>query len=144
MAAIILNVGDNRQVRNELGFKYKDLAMPIKRDINNYDFKANIDVDAIRGSFRNIFDWNPGERIINPTFGNPILEFIYEPINDNTASRIGNAINSAIERWEPRVEIISTIINPDEDANSYHIEIQYNIKTIELNPQVYTMVLSRS
>lgn len=143
MAAIIFNVGDNLKTRNENGFKYKDIAIPIKREKNNYDLKANIDVDAINGAFKNIFDWNPGERIINPEFGNPILEFMYEPINSDTANRIGNAINSAIEKWEPRVEIVKTQITPNEDANEYYIEINYTIKALNLDPITYPMVLSR-
>ncbi len=143
MAGIIFNVGDNRKTRNERGFKYKDLSMPIKRDTNNYDLRSNIDVDAIRGAFKNIFDWNPGERILNPAFGNPILEFMYEPINNDTARRLSRAINTAIESWEPRVEVLNTRITPEEDRNEYYIEIEYQIKAIDLDPITYPMVLSR-
>jgi phage baseplate assembly protein W len=142
MASINFNAGYNFNKRDELGFKYKDISVPISRDPNNYDLAANFDLQAIKQSLRNIFDWSPGERILNPEFGNPLLEFMYEPINAETAQRIASSLRRSIGLWEPRVRIENLKILPKPDDNEYYIELTYSIPSLKITAQLYPMILS--
>lgn len=114
-------------------FKYKDIELPIFKQDSDFDIDAITDEVAVLNSFRNIFQWTQGERILNQEFGNPILPFIYQGITDDTAGKISSAIRSAVQRWEPRVSIDSINIIPNEDQNEYRITIKYSIPSLNKN-----------
>lgn len=63
------------------------------------------DTTAVRNSVHNIFSWIPGQRILNPEFGNKVREYLYEGMTNFTAEQVIAEIRKAIELWEPRVEI---------------------------------------
>lgn len=63
------------------------------------------DVDAVKGAVRNIFSWVPGERIIQPEFGNTIRKLLYEGITNYNSEQIVNECKMLMTRWEPRAAI---------------------------------------
>ena len=142
MASIDFNVGFLDNERDELGFKIKDLTVAVEINKNNYDIKDNLDLDAIRSNIGNIFHWMKGERILNPLFGNPIMEYIYEPIVPDTAKRIGAAISNAIQTWEPRVSIKNMNVNPDPDNNQYDITVYYDVPILNLYSLEYNKLIT--
>lgn len=86
---------------------YLDISMTSKYDshTDNYLIAKNVDVDAVKGSIHNIFNWLPGERVLNPEFGNTVLQYLYEGINNYTAEQIISEIRHIVAKWEPRAEI---------------------------------------
>ena len=47
----------------------------------------------------------PGERPMRPEFGCEIHDLLFDTIDAATVGRIETAINAAIVRWEPRIEV---------------------------------------
>ena len=47
----------------------------------------------------------PGERPMRPEFGCEIHDLVFDTIDAATVGRIETAINAAIVRWEPRIEL---------------------------------------
>ena len=89
-----------------------------------------VNVKAVQNSIHNIFTWTPGERIINPEFGNRLKIYLYEGITDYNVDQIVSEINSCVSKWEPRVRI--TDIDYDENVddvedNTVHLIIKYVI-----------------
>ncbi len=71
----------------------------------------------------------PGERVMRPEFGCRIWDQLFEPINPTTLGEMEEAVEEAILRWEPRVEISSVIAEPDQDtAEVVNISIAYEIR----------------
>lgn len=90
----------------------------------------NVDIDAVKGSIRNIFTWNKGERVLNPEFGINLRQYLYEGITDLTIQQIKAEIDFSIKTYEPRVEIdeVRADIDPnDADNNQIHIFVVYHI-----------------
>lgn len=129
MGSLLLNLQlERKDISKTWVFKDMDTAMTInntKRDVNDAR-----DIDAIENSIYNMFLFTRGERIINPEFGNSLYIYLYEPINNITAKRIGQGIADMFERWEPRILIHEIIVIPYEDENTYVVEIEYSIPTI--------------
>ncbi len=71
----------------------------------NLDPNLITDVKAIRGSIYNILMTPLGTRYRLPEFGSALLWLLQEPRDLSTAFKIKNAVLTAIDRWEPRVEI---------------------------------------
>lgn len=142
MGSVNFNVGFLEQKIDRKGYKFKDFDIPVGINNNNYDIKALKDLNCIKNSIDNIFHWFRGERILNPLFGNPILEFIYEPINDDTSRKIGVAIKNAIESWDYRIIIQNMSVIPNEDQNQYNIEIVYDVPIMDLREVNYSKTVT--
>ena len=129
MGSLVLNLQlDQKDVSKQ--WTYKDMDSSLTIDETKRNVNTAKDIDAVENSIYNMFLFAKGERIINPEFGNNLYQFLYEPINNITAKRIGQAINDMFERWEPRVVIEELIVTPYEDENTYVVEINYVIPTL--------------
>ena len=71
-----------------------------------------------------------GERPMRPEFGCRIHDHVFGPANAATAGQIAYDVREALERWEPRIELIDVAVAGEEvhgDA-CLLIEIQYVIR----------------
>lgn len=48
---------------------------------------------------------NPGERVMLPTFGTPLISLLFEPNDDIAATQARQMIIDAIQTWEPRIVV---------------------------------------
>ena len=49
----------------------------------------------------------PGERPMRPEFGCRVHDFVFETIDAATIGRLETEIREALDRWEPRIELLS-------------------------------------
>jgi len=71
----------------------------------------------------------PGQRVMRPDFGCELHDLVFMPNNSNTARRVERAVQQALGRWEPRVNVLDVQANPDpEDSSRLLIDIRYRIK----------------
>jgi phage baseplate assembly protein W len=101
---------------------------------NNLRVEKNINIEAVQTSLDNIFSWIPGERVLNPEFGNNLYKYLYEGITEYTEELIVAEIKNCVLRWEPRVSIInvynvSTV--QDTEDNTIVLDIEYYINGLE-------------
>jgi phage baseplate assembly protein W len=101
---------------------------------NPFKLSKNINVKAVQNSIDNIFSWTPGERILNPEFGNKLYKYLYEGITPYNEELIVAEIKNCVLRWEPRVTItkVTNVSNiSDTEDNAIILNIEYNIKGLE-------------
>ena len=87
------------------------------------------DRDDIEQAVALILGTAPGERPMRPEFGCQIHDLLFDTIDAATVGRIETAINLAITRWEPRIEV--TAIDFDlthVDGGLLEITIGYRIR----------------
>lgn len=144
MANIRVNISFNNEKVSK-GYRYSDLTVPVSFKSNGRDFKDNRDIEAIRGGLRNIFSWRRGERVLLPEFGVNLDQYLYEPINDFTATRIREEIKTAIELWEPRVKIDEITVTPTPDQHQYEVSVLMTIPSLETQEQFeYNTIISQN
>ena len=69
-----------------------------------------------------------GERLMEPTFGSGVHEYVFHPNNPNTASMVGYWAMQALQKHEPRIEQVSVQAFPDREAeNTLLLDIKYKI-----------------
>ena len=80
-------------------------------------------------SMRLILGTAPGERPMRPEFGCGIHEYVFAPADATTAGRIAYDVRAALDRWEPRVDIVDVEVgfDPDDEATMF-IDISYSIR----------------
>jgi hypothetical protein len=89
---------------------------------------AEDDAD-IRQAIRIIIGTALGERVMRPDFGCRIHELIFDPCNDETATRAVRYVREALRRWEPRINLDEVTAVPiDARTGELIIEIKYTIK----------------
>ncbi len=109
-------------------FLGKGLAFPLQFSPRGEVALANGERD-IEQAIHLILSTIPGERVMRPEFGCRAWELVFAPINSDTAALMVHYINEALERWEPRIEVIQVDMFRDETQDSGLLaEIQYNIK----------------
>jgi phage baseplate assembly protein W len=62
--------------------------------------------DAVRQALLLLLSTVPGERVMRPDYGCLLHRLIFSPNDDTTAGLAIHYVRSAIERWEPRVDIV--------------------------------------
>jgi phage baseplate assembly protein W len=120
---------------------------------NSNDILVDTDIQAVKNSIRNIFSTIPGQKILNPIFGASLEQFLFEPVTQLGANAIGNTILDAINKFEPRVNVLKvyvemnpkttpqanfngsffSITNPNSNQNigeGYGVTIVYQFKEI--------------
>ena len=121
--------------------KFKDLSMSFETNPLNDDLVSLSDTTAIARSIRNIVFTSPGEKFFNPDFGSRISESLFENVDEVSALAIEDEIKSSIVNFEPRVNLLSTIVAPNPDDNEMNVTIEYEIVGIDIPPQQLEFVL---
>lgn len=123
-------------------YLYKDIAFDLEpsysfnsqlnRKENLKDIQATYDIEAIKTSISNAFLTSPGQKILNPTFGIDLRNFLFEPVNVFTEEIIQDTIESRLPRSEPRIEVedVSVVGNPD--LQEYDISLQINVPSLNV------------
>ena len=121
--------------------KFKDISMSFESNPLNADLVSLSDTTAIARSIRNIVFTSPGEKFFNPDFGSRISESLFENVDEVSALAIEDEIKSSIINFEPRVNLLSTIVVPNPDDNEMNVTIEYEIVGIDIPPQQLEFVL---
>ena len=121
--------------------KFKDISMSFESNPLNDDLISLSDTSAIARSIRNIVFTSPGEKFFNPDFGSRISESLFENVDEVSALAIEDEIRSSIINFEPRVNLLDTVVVPNPDDNEMNVTIEYEINGIDIPPQQLEFVL---
>ena len=121
--------------------KYKDISMSFQTNPLNDDLIALKNSSAIARSIRNIVFTQPGEKFFNPEFGSRVSESLFEVVDEVSTIAIRDEIRSSIINYEPRVNLLDVLVNPNPDENEMNVTIKYEIVGIDIPPQQLDFVL---
>ena len=121
--------------------KFKDVSMSFEKNPLNDDLISLSNTSAIARSIRNIVFTSPGEKFFNPDFGSRISESLFENVDEVSALAIEDEIRSSIINFEPRVNLLDTVVVANPDYNEMNVTIEYEIVGIDIPPQQLEFVL---
>ena len=113
---------------------FKDLSMSFKFNPLSGDLIALKNENAIARAVRNIVLTTPGEKFFDPDFGSSVSEILFENVDDITAVSIQDEIRSSLTNYEPRVELIDVVVDPNFDENQFDVLITYRIIGVDIPP----------
>jgi phage baseplate assembly protein W len=88
---------------------------------SNYQTK-----NALKNNLINFFLTNPGERLLNPTFGGGLRAFIFEKIRANNLEFLKEDIETKIINYFP--QIIINELNVSGNDKTVNVVLKYSIK----------------
>jgi Bacteriophage baseplate protein W len=86
-------------------------------------------IDDIKESLHILLSTVPGERVMLPDYGCDIHRFVFQRLSAGLTEQIRDAVSTAIERWETRIELLACLVSvsPDEPGLIL-IEISYRVR----------------
>jgi phage baseplate assembly protein W len=71
----------------------------------------------------------PGERPMRPEFGCAVHDYVFDTIDASTVGRMGAAIREALDRWEPRIEVLGLDFGLDRAAHGeLEVTVSYRVR----------------
>jgi phage baseplate assembly protein W len=123
-------------------YLYKDISFDLSQDVsyNNQlnkqeflkDIKPLYDVEAVKNSVATAFLTAPGDKILNPTYGVDLRQYVFERVDDFTADIIKDDIETKLPIMEPRINIRNVVVEGDEDNNEYKISMQIDVPSLDV------------
>lgn len=99
--------------------------------------------DRVRDAIWLILSTGVAERIMRPTFGAGVHEYVFHPNTPAIREALADAIRQALVQWEPRIELDAVRVDPVSGEDSQVMaSIEYRLRsTNELFNLVYPMYL---
>ena len=150
MPAIIVNT----LTSGVSGLTYKDLRLDLKinytknsqllkrREIK--DIQLSGDLDAIKNSLFNLFTTMPGQKILNPTYGLNLTQYLFVSVSDSQALLIRDTILNGVRRFEPRLTVDQVVVQADYDGNQYNIFLRLGVPALNIEGVSLRGALSES
>lgn len=110
----------------DLGISYT-MHNQLYRKNERKDLILDYNAESIQNSLYNIFDTLPGQKILNPSFGLDLRQFLFEPVNEFIANNIGETILVNLKIYEPRITVTNINVYPNNESQQYEITISYTI-----------------
>lgn len=114
---------------------FKDVSMTFQFNPANNDIIILKNENAIARSIRNLVLTSRGERPFQNDLGSRVSKLLFDTLDQFVTTSIEDEIKSTINRYEPRVSLLSVKASPDYDNNAVDISILYQIIGIDALPQ---------
>jgi phage baseplate assembly protein W len=83
----------------------------------------------LQEAIRLILGTSPGERPMRPEFGCRIAEHVFGVADAGTAGQIAEDVRTALDRWEPRIDVDEVSIAFDRvEAGTLYIDVHYTVR----------------
>jgi phage baseplate assembly protein W len=121
---------------------YKDMAFSMFANTMSGDMGKKSGGDAVKGAIVSILKTNFNERLFQPNFGSNLRALLFEQMNPITVERIKIEVLEAVERHEPRAQVIGVTVEAQEEKNRYVVSVLFNVSS-EAQPQKLETVFTR-
>ena len=126
----------------EQGHLYKDIKLDFETsrflrdelysETQPRDLDDIQDARAVINAVKNILTTTPGQKLLNPTFGLDLRNYIFEPVSNVTSFFIVSDIYENLGRQEPRIKLESVTVAGDADRSQYDITIILTIPNLDI------------
>lgn len=106
---------------------YTDLDAAFTLNPRTRDVAVKIDEAAVRNSIRNLIHTRNYERPFQPSLGCQVHGLLFENLTPLTVSVAERTIFQVLNKYEPRIDIISINVSVGTDDISMNVEVVYRI-----------------
>lgn len=96
------------------------------------DLKIDYDIDAVKNAIKNIYMTAPGDKILNPTFGLDLRQFLFEQLTVDRSIDIQHLIYTKLPRMDSRIVNRFVQVTLDPDKHEYHIFHALDIPSLNI------------
>ena len=122
---------------------YSDFKKDLEINLLTDDLAVTRDEDAIKESMRNLMLTDRGERLMQPNLGAGLKELLFENLTPATLELIKDRVQSTLEIYEPRADIIDVTVSGSLDENEVYVNVRFYISNRE-QPITLDVILERT
>lgn len=120
---------------------------PAGLSITNRGSIAMVDGSAsVRQAILLLLSTRPGERVMRPRYGCHLHRLVFSPNDDTTAGLAIHYVRQALNRYEPRIDILHLDATPSRDAKYpglLEVYLEYRIRSnLQIQSLVYQLSLT--
>lgn len=135
-----LNVFSPREKKINL---YSDFKKDLEVNLLTDDIAIIRDDESVKEAIRNLVLTDRGERLMQPQLGAGIRELLFENLTPATLELIRDRVQSTIEIYEPRADIIDVTASGSLDENEVYVTVRFYISNKE-QPVTLDVILERT
>ncbi len=103
----------------------RGVGFPVAPDVVRGALVHRSGAEKVRESIELILRTEPGERVMRPTFGCGLRQFLMEPNSVATRARLERVVAAALDAWEPRIAVTELTALPGDDPAMVVLTIRY-------------------
>lgn len=141
MSAIVFNRlnTSRKSIKPNRSELYTDVALDMSIDPNSLnDIIASYDIQAISNSVSNILSTRLGDNFLVPDFGARFDKYLFEIISKANGQELGREIETALTKYEPRIQVSNITVQVQTDLQQYTVYISVFVpslgQTLSFNP----------
>jgi len=123
---------------------FKDLSVTFDKHIQTGDLIVTKNERAIKTAIQNLIVTRRGERFFNSDIGTGLTALLFEMMDYGIAGALQSEISAVIAKYETRVDLIDVRVEPNFDDNRYEVEVEFQIKGIDIVPTTLEFFLERT
>jgi phage baseplate assembly protein W len=85
--------------------------------------------DRVRDAVWIVLATASGERVMRPTFGAGVENYVFEPNSNVSRTRLASAIREGLTRWEPRISLVNIEVSQGDEPSLVNVSINYTIRS---------------
>lgn len=90
------------------------------------------DEASVRQAILLLLSTRPGERVMRPDYGCELYRLIFDPNDETTAGLAIHYVRRALERWEPRIDILRLDAGPNpQEPGLLEIALDYRVRATQ-------------
>lgn len=120
--------------------QFTDLDLSFKVNPFTKDLYLKTDEDAVKTSLKHLLKTKNFERHFHPEIGTQIQSLLFEPFSSAVKVAMERTIQQAIEKFEPRVRLISVSVNETVDNNDLDVNIIFALRNTETPITISTLI----
>lgn len=103
------------------------ITLPLKRGKTGF-FEQSFDpIVQVKSNLINLLLTSKGERVFQPTFGSDLHTLVFAQMDDEYDQNVKRAVQSAVSKWLPFLNIIEQNVTRDNDRNRTLVEITFGL-----------------
>ena len=109
------------------------VKLPLERDSSDGFGMIKSFKTLIKQNFKMLLLTNPGERVMDPTFGIGIKTYLFENFTESTFAKIERSIIKQTNIYLPNIMINEIFFDPaQQDTNVLSVRIRYSIPNLNI------------
>jgi phage baseplate assembly protein W len=106
---------------------YYDISKKGKDLLGTRDVPMLTNEQAVKESISNLLSTQPGSKLYDPKYGIDLDRYLFEFVDDLTATMMQTDIEMGIRNYEPRATNLVVIVDADEENQTFYITIQFTV-----------------
>ena len=134
--------GDLNFVTKDSKRTVKGLQFPLSTSNTGGMFARSLDLEAIKDGLIQLIMTQRGERPMNYSYGTLVRSAVFSPLDGELISKVASSIETAIERYEPRVSIRDLKVIPNDAESGVDIRLVFSIKDGVFSTQTINLTVN--